>query len=130
MEREIKFRAWDNKLLIILPQSEMSCHKDFKEFGSRATLEGFLLNPDYILMQYTGEKDCNGNEIYEGDIIDILDEDFKVLHENVVVEFKYGMWYPYVQYGDTDFHYGLGLFEDIELQTLLKGNIYQNSELL
>jgi len=51
--REIKFRAWDKDL-----------HKMYNKW---------TVIPDddrsHILMQYTGLKDKNGKEIYEGDIV-------------------------------------------------------------
>ena len=57
--REIKFRAWD---------------KEKNEITTTICIGGLHIpynsNPNnYILMQYTGLKDKNGKEIYEGDIV-------------------------------------------------------------
>jgi uncharacterized phage protein (TIGR01671 family) len=60
--REIKFRAWSNET------NEMMTHDDLlKGDGYYLGLSGKL--NAIILMQYTGLKDKNGKEIYEGDII-------------------------------------------------------------
>jgi len=52
-QREIKFRAWIN---------EKMWHFDIKESAGYVWHKGNL-------MQYTGLKDKNGKEIYEGDIV-------------------------------------------------------------
>lgn len=103
-KREIKFRAWDNKLKILLPQSELSCHSGFMEYGRRATLNGFLEHPDYELMQYTGLKDKNGKEIYELDYV--LDK----YKQRILVKYEFSL---------------LSRLKDIQKELILDGNYYE-----
>jgi len=77
MTREIKFRAWDKK-------EKKMLHYD-TDHVPNMTLNGVLIQRidtctefgeiddnvsyQYKLMQYTGLKDKNGVEIYEGDVV-------------------------------------------------------------
>jgi uncharacterized phage protein (TIGR01671 family) len=67
MDREIKFRAYNPE------EKKMSVDFTLYEIataGSKTIFPfGVTANKNTILMQYTGLKDKNGVEIYEGDVI-------------------------------------------------------------
>ena len=64
MSREIKFRAWDNECKVIREYDELK----------GLTLDA-LDASGFELEQYTGLKDVNGKNIYEGDVVRVSDVD-------------------------------------------------------
>lgn len=123
--REIKYRAWVNelKLMCIVERLDIAAgriclkHVEFaKIFLSERV--GAPTN-DVKLMQYTGLKDKNGQEIYEGDIL--LTKDLKGEKYQTCVTYENGMFLS----GEEPLYDDVFLFE-----AEVVGNIYENPELL
>jgi len=110
--RIIKFRAWEKENLFV--NFEGAMHYDVV---AQTYFGEWLFDNDYELMQYTGLKDKDGFEIYEGDIIKRLS-----YTKPFIVEFILG---SFVLTGDTD---TLDFIQTKKVEVI--GNIYENKELL
>ena len=125
--RDIKFRVWDNENKEMLEVQELDFEPTF--YGGRIAIRTDQYNDyfdteDMILMQYTGLKDKNEKEIYEGDIIK-----YKDIQKGVV---EYSEQYAQFILKETgsiaDECEALGEFNIKVFEVI--GNIYDNPELL
>ena len=113
--REIKFRAWDTKARYMVAEY----------FQIKNTPK------HYILLQYTGLKDKNGKEIWEGDVIDgggfgptvVRIGEFQNKESYDGREEGVGVYFESVRGGEIT---GTWLFKGAPII----GNIYENPELL
>ena len=124
MMREIRFRAWSEDIREMIQVSRLDIKEEtihyengIKSLNREQELD-FWWKP-YVLMQYTGLKDKNGVEIYEGDIVRYFRSELAVIvYRNGGVDIRSLSW------GDREpIQRRLGEIEVV-------GNIYQNNDLL
>ena len=130
--RQIKFRGWDKNTKkmykigqITLERGIWNYEPDNREYIGIS----IPYQPSFILMQYTGLKDKNGKEIYEGDIV-FIKGDTKLLEIKGKVEYN-DSWVQFVITNTGDIiseTEPLGDYEEEDLEII--GNIYENKELL
>jgi len=136
MNREIKFRAWD----IVLKRWNLSvcidCFGNIQEYKYNGHSYNAKYADEYnedekgdvekdgnlrfIINRYTGVKDREGKEIYEGDIVKILDETGSIFYNTSQASFDF-------LYTSEECE-ALGDSDPQDIETI--GNIYENPNLI
>ncbi|MDY1544174.1 YopX family protein [Lactiplantibacillus pentosus] len=122
----IKFRAWDNllnKMLVVYrisfdgPVDGVQVHCYLDDRGAEGSTEYAYDGDGLILEQFTGLKDVNGKDIYEGDILENeRGEILRVSYSAIDASFVAGNCY----FGS------IGAGKEIRII----GNVHENPELL
>lgn len=123
--RDIKFRAWDyDTNIMIYPDSKLETIFCFDSVGLSVYQGNGSELSSFELMQYTGLKDKNGVEIYEGDII-FWNNKYKS-----IVSYKNGSFVRSYRNGNIYLLYDSNIEDEILIDYKVIGNIYQNPYLL
>ena len=147
--REIKFRAWDKdyKRMFWNVQDAYDClnvhhvefpddddrHSSYVDSLSVACFGDMLGDEEYEIMQYTGLKDRNGKEIYEGDVVEadeggITYEKWKGLidYDRGCFVARWDIWQPEAKGFNDRMCLSCAALKNSEVI----GNIYENPELV
>lgn len=122
--REIKFRAWNDKCKSMIPVDTLELFKGGAYDIVNSDGRRFRSDDPTILMQYTGLKDKEEREVYEGDVVRVWrthdrksDGKPKTIRKIITVEWV-----------DDNGQNGFNVSKDQDLEIIR--NIYENPELL
>jgi uncharacterized phage protein (TIGR01671 family) len=122
MNRKIKFRVWDHQENIFEHDSSFWIYQsgeldhDFKN----------AKREDYTVQQFTGLKDKNGKEVYEGDVIRVT---YKMDELGDTETYVSAVVFEDGAFGDKfDCFFSYSFVPSFEMEIL--GNIFENPELL
>lgn len=142
MNREIKFRAWHKVKNIMVYDNEDDTYGYWdgcrnSNVGMINTILNSQYYKEYKFMQYTGLKDKNGKEIYEGDIVKITEKEKISKHKvipmkPIIADIEWSeeyLTYTLITTSVKDAFESLTDYLD-ECDIEVIGNIYDNPELL
>ena len=128
--KNIKLRAWYEE------EKEMQRVTDIYFNKKTGEIESFVAKgkkcnyhtdfDNHKLMQYTGIEDENGVEIYEGDIVKLIIDEFG--SDIGVIKFEMGGFVIDYKNLDTEFEWLYYVQDDCDIEVI--GNIYENNDLL
>ena len=132
-QREIKFRAWDKKRKKMIKVGEINFNQ-VGELDYIVSTNGDILGWDFILMQYTGLKDRNGKEIYEGDIVKCCKDGKEFIGEIIWGKFaKFLVDLCNLKNDGGIYDFSHFIYDEVRNRIVnleVIGNIFENPELL
>lgn len=130
--REIKFRVWNKEIKIW--EDNYCITKDGSVLLSPSCYDPVITKTnDVVLMQYTGLKDKNEREIYEGDILTDHSKrptSMREVNGEVIFFEDYGGYAVAIYSDDYRERYIYELRSIVAKEYEIVGNIYENPELL
>lgn len=125
--KRLKFKVWDREKEIFLKDVFIGSDGQLYQF-SKDTMFGaaitFLDSENKKILQFTGLRDKNGYEIYEGDIVNLKGDLYTVSWHGCFSSFDMTNIDKAKHYKDLYY-----LNKDFE-KSVIVGNIYQNREML
>ena len=131
--REIKFRAWDIEYKQWIPFEDIVIYGDGQMYADRRINGGDIVDtvspPAVIFEQFTGLRDKSGKEIYEGDIVRLIRDDYdNSRFDGWIVSMRRP---EYIELVSPDGGDGIQFLDfEYHAEPEVIGNIHENPELL